>query len=384
MSHSFYRISQSLRVDHGRSAGVLLAIAAALAAGWLAWAFKAQVTRYEVSDSARLEMDGAAYPVETSVAGRLLSSHLDLGRQVRAGEILAELESKDQQLSLHEEQVHRASLQPQLAALQSQMKLEDLGRTDERQVLNLSVEGAEAQYRQADAQATLAETEARRAVQLRADGLISQADAQRIQADAQSKRAAAESVKTGISRLTPELQVRERAREVRLKQVAADLAKLQADAETSSANIQRLEYEIERRGVRAPIDGVLSECAALRVGEHVVEGQQLGVVVPRGRVQVIAEFAPAAALGKVRPGQKAAVRLEGFPWAQFGTLPATVERVAGDIRGGKIRVELAVAPGVHSRIPIQHGLPGSVEIEIERASPAILLLRSVGQSLGAH
>jgi membrane fusion protein (multidrug efflux system) len=99
---------------------------------------------------------------------------------------------------------------------------------------------------------------------------------------------------------------------------------------------------------------------------------------------VIAEFSPDAALGKLQPGQPAIVRLEGFPWAQFGTLSARVSQVAGEIRNGKVRVELAVNAAPRSRIPIQHGLPGSVEVEIERASPALLLLRSAGQALGAR
>jgi membrane fusion protein (multidrug efflux system) len=99
---------------------------------------------------------------------------------------------------------------------------------------------------------------------------------------------------------------------------------------------------------------------------------------------VIAEFQPADALGKVHPGQHATLRLQGFPWAQFGTVPAEVSRVAGDIRDGKVRVELAVNPVAGSRIPLQHGLPGSVEVEVERISPLALVLRSAGQVLGSR
>jgi membrane fusion protein (multidrug efflux system) len=34
-------------------------------------------------------------------------------------------------------------------------------------------------------------------------------------------------------------------------------------------------------------------------------------------------------------------------------------------------------------VPLQHGLPGSVEVEVERASPAALTLRTAGQLLTA-
>lgn len=103
-----------------------------------------------------------------------------------------------------------------------------------------------------------------------------------------------------------------------------------------------------------------------------------------GKLQIIAEFPPAAALGKVRPGQPAILRLDGFRWAQYGTVSARVSHVAEEIRDGKVRVELAVNSARPAEIPYQHGLPGSVEVEVERVSPAVLILRSAGKLVGAR
>lgn len=384
MSNSFHRVSHSLRADSGIGSAAALVVALVLLACWLAWAFRARVTRYEISDSARLEVAAAAYPVQASVFGRLVSSQLFLGKQIQAGDVLAEVDSNSERLSLQEERTRLSALQPQLDALRAQMHSEDEGRTDEHRVLTLSTDGARAQYREADAQAALAEKEAERAGRLRAEGIMAEADAERAKAEAQSKRAAAENLRLAISRLEPELQVRNTDRDVRLKQILADIAKLEADMATSSETIKRLEYEIERRRIRAPISGHLGEAAALRPGSHISEGQQLGVILPDGKLQVIAEFQPSSALGKVRPGQPAVLRLQGFPWAQYGTISAQVSRVAGEIRDGKVRVELAVKPSSPSKIPFQHGLPGSVEVQIERVSPAALVLRSAGELVGAH
>ncbi len=118
--------------------------------------------------------------------------------------------------------------------------------------MTLSVEAAQAQYREADAQAALADKEADRARRLRAEGISSEADTQRAIAEAQSKRAAADNLKLGLTRLAPEELVRERDRDVRQKQILGDIAKLEAERATSSAAIQRLQYEIERRRIRAP------------------------------------------------------------------------------------------------------------------------------------
>ena len=52
------------------------------------------------------------------------------------------------------------------------------------------------------------------------------------------------------------------------------------------------------------------------------------------------------------------------------------------MRDGRIRVELAVNRHSASRIPMQHGLPGTVQVQVERISPASLVLRVVGRGFG--
>jgi len=382
--NNFHRVRHSLRADKGLKSVTGLLVALGLGTSWIVWGWQARITRYELSESARLELDGAAYPVQANAAGRLVSFALLLGKEVRAGEVLAELDDNDQRLSLQQEQTHLASLEPQLSALRAQMQSEGQGRSDEHRVLALSMEAARAQFREAQEQAILAGNEADRASRLRADGILSEADAQRAIANSETKRAAEESLRLILSRLTPEQDVRERDRDVRQKQLLGDIAKVEEEIATSSAAIRKLEYEVGQRLIRAPVSGRLGECAPLRPGAHINSGQQLGVILPHGKLQAIAEFQPADALGKIHHGQHATLRLQGFPWTQFGTVPAEVSRVASDVRDGKVRVELALYPSSASRIPLQHGLPASVEVEIEHISPAALVLRSAGQMVGAR
>jgi hypothetical protein len=53
--------------------------------------------------------------------------------------------------------------------------------------------------------------------------------------------------------------------------------------------------------------------------------------------------------------------------------------VASEVHDGRVRVELDIARSPVSPIPLQHGLPGAVEVEVERVSPAALTLRTAGQ-----
>ena len=57
-------------------------------------------------------------------------------------------------------------------------------------------------------------------------------------------------------------------------------------------------------------------------------------------------------------------------------------RVAGEVREGRIFVELAPEQNAAITVPIQHGLPGAVEIQVDRVSPASLVLRIAGKRLG--
>jgi hypothetical protein len=95
----------------------------------------------------------------------------------------------------------------------------------------------------------------------------------------------------------------------------------------------------------------------------------------------VAEFG-ALSLGRLQPGQPGRLRLDGFPWTQYGYVDAVVTNV--QTRDQIVRVELAVRRAVDSRIPILHGMPGVVEVEVERVAPLALLVQSLGHRLSGQ
>jgi membrane fusion protein (multidrug efflux system) len=72
--------------------------------------------------------------------------------------------------------------------------------------------------------------------------------------------------------------------------------------------------------------------------------------------------------------------LHGFPWAQYGVIDATVQSAAREVRDGRVRVEFAVVRGA-PLIPLQHGLPGTLEVHVEDLTPAELVLRAAGRMI---
>lgn len=229
--------------------------------------------------------------------------------------------------------------------------------------------------------ARTAEEEAELFARLHARNLSSQLDLLRANAEAQKRRAAVDTVRLAVSRPDSEHRTQKSDRQAHLEGLRRDVTRLASDMSTAAATVERLAHEIERRRVRAPMAGRLGEVAELRIGSVVREADRLAAVVPPGDLQVVAEFPPPSALGRIRSGQPARLRLEGFPWAQYGSLAATVSRVASEVRNGHVRVELNVDRGGASPIPLQHGLPGIIEVQVERVAPVTLVLRAAGKLL---
>jgi membrane fusion protein (multidrug efflux system) len=217
---------------------------------------------------------------------------------------------------------------------------------------------------------------------LQARGLAPLLDLLRTRAEADHKRAAVDTLRLTVSRLEREQRTKDSDRTARLTQFHREFTRLDGDIRTAEATLARLDYSIEQTRIRAPIAGRLGAVANIQPGAVVHQGDTLGVVLPVGALRVVAHFLPAMALGRVQPGQPARLRLEGFPWAQYGSIAATVSSVANEAHDGMIRVELSLIAEVLTAIPLQHGLPGTVEVEVERLSPATLVVRGVGQRLG--
>ena len=277
-------------------------------------------------------MSQAAHPVEAPVAGRVVATHLVLGQEVQGGDVLVELDATAQQLQLEEEQARLRALAPQLEALHTAIAAEEQALRESRQAARVAIDEARARHREAEVAARTAEEEAELFARLQARNLPSQLDVLRAKAEAQKRRAAADTLRLAVSRLDSDHRTQESDRNARLEGLRRDVTRLAGDMATAAATVERLAHEIERRRIRAPMAGRLGEVAELRIGSVVREGDRLAAVVPRGDLQVVADFLPPSALGRIRPGQPARLRLEGFPWTQYGSLAATVSRVASEVR----------------------------------------------------
>ena len=377
MGRLFLRTSASLGSDGLAGPAAWLTSGALLLAAWLVWAFFAEVSVYETSAAARLEVAARVYPLQSTVPGRVRAVRATLGQEVEAGSVLLELEAEPEVLLLEEERAKHRTLVLRIDATRASLEQDRRALEDGRAATRAAAAQAGARRREAETRARFTLDLAER-LEGPAAGTVPKVDVIRARADAERDRASAESSVLEIGRIETEGRARERELEARILRDGGALARLEGELEVSRVAVQRLDHAVEQRRIRAPVAGRVGEWAELTVGQRLQAWTPFGAIVPKGELRAVAELPPAAAVGRVRPGQPARLQFEGFPWAQFGVTPAVVQAAAEEPRGGTIRVELALSPVAGSRIPLQHGLPARVEIEIERVSPATLLLRAAG------
>lgn len=379
MTFQFSKTTQSLALDSSRVVLISLALAGLALLAWLLWFGFGNVTVYEVSRQARLEVGSAPREISSLLAGRLTRSQIVIGQRVQAGDVLIELDSTRQQLRLAEAQARLPLYPAKLASLRKEIAY--LGRVleNERRSTQAAVRAAQARLQGADAASRFANDSAARIKSDAATGGSATVDAVRAAADARKAESERDISAAELARLGVDASVNADQTRVQMEKLTRDLLATQAEAASTRELIEQLRLEVANHQIRAPVSGIVGETRPLSAGAYVAPGQKLATIIPQGDLLIIADFDPTTALGRIRPGQTARFRLEGFPWVQFGTIEATAVRVAGEIRDQSLRAEFRIRRDATRGLVLRHGLPGRIEVRVETVSPAKLLLRSAGR-----
>jgi membrane fusion protein (multidrug efflux system) len=380
---AFSRTTRSLGEDGLAGLRALLWLVLLTLTGLAAWASLARVVVLESTANARLEVVGAAHALVAEVDGQVEEVRLHVGDAVARGQVVLALDATAAAQLLAQERSKADSLNRQRDSLRAQ--LEASGRAlqhgaEEQKSAEKELRGKLAL---AQAEAALQERELAGVRGLKGNKLVSDLELLRAETEAKKKASEAEALGLQLNRMAAAEQRAQSEKEAALEALRRELARLDGEALAAQEAQQRLASEVARRSVRAPVAGRIAELAALQPGAYLRAGDKVGAVLPEGQLQIVAWFPPAVALGRITAGQRAQLRLSGFAWAEYGTVPAAVTRVSSEVRDGLVRVELALAGKADPRVPLQHGLPGTLEVEVERAAPLALLLRAAGGSLGA-
>src|SRR2546429_5729374 len=124
MPAGFSRTLRAIQQDGMQSTVLALGLAVVLLGGWAGWLAFARVSLYEVSETARLEVE-RFYPVAAPVTGRVVAANLVLSREVQQGEVLVEVEADREHLETAEERAKLAAFGTQLQALAQEIWAEE-------------------------------------------------------------------------------------------------------------------------------------------------------------------------------------------------------------------------------------------------------------------
>jgi multidrug resistance efflux pump len=380
VSSPFAHTLRSLEVDGARGARALAVLAVLLLGAWSAWLLLARIPVTEVSEDARVQVDAAGHELAVAIAGRVLAVRVGVGEQVVAGEVVVELDDRDTRLALELAREHADSL----ATVVEQRRREIAAEREAIEAVELASGAAVAEARarvdQALAAARLAETELAEIAALRESEIGTASELRRSEATAEQRRAITRELQSASTRERFEQDREVRDRLATIIRIETVIASLEVELASARGTVETLIAELEHHRIRAPIDGVIGELDSIERGSWLDRGEVVGMIVPSGELEIVAQFDPSAAIGRIAVGQTATLRLAGFPWTQYGSIQARVTRVSSELREGKVRVELDIH-SVPPAIMLEHALPGSLEVEVEQASPASLLLRAAGRRL---
>jgi multidrug resistance efflux pump len=380
MASSFERTFAALHETRSWRAAILVSVGLVILAMWLVWGGFSDVAVYRSSTSARLETDPPPSRVASTLAGRIDTVGLQTGKHVDEKQVLLQLDTTQVRIAVDKARARVTALTPQIASLAREVALQG----DEVVQRGAAEQGAEAEVlaRMRGAQAELAAAEHELALETEAvNAKVSPVVVRdRAETTVQQKRAAYEAIQHESQALVSSHRGAGDSRRSLKEQLERQYAELSNDLAAAKSQLAQSEVDLDHLTIRAPVSGDLGEVMQLRPGAVVHEGEVIATIVPDDRkLHVIAAYR-ANALGLLKVGQHAVVRLDGFPWTHYGTVDATVTSVGSELRDNAIRVELDLSPETaNDRIKRANGMTGNVDVEISRASPFGLFLRMIGQ-----
>lgn len=119
--------------------------------------------------------------------------------------------------------------------------------------------------------------------------------------------------------------------EANLQEVQAELVRQRQESLRNLSDLDRQRVEVQevqqQELLRAPVTGVVFDLVPSSSGYAVTPGEVLLKVVPQGNLEAKVFFSNRE-VGFVKPGQEAQVRVDTFPFTQFGSIPGRIKAVS--------------------------------------------------------
>ncbi len=375
MSTPFPRTLRALDAESLKTPRIAAFFVFLCVAGWLFWAGTARFPVSVTSTSAQVVAVEPLAEIQSAISGPLTFAMLSTSRRVEANEVVARLDTAA--LEIEDKRLTKLISIVEIIEVPAARSQVDMLRDTQVTGRLTAAKAAEsrAQLNEIKTAQNNATTELKRLQTLLPLGVASQAQVDQQNTLAQRLEFNAQRWQATLQRAQAEDTLDRRVIDAEIAQVETQIATLKRTLETLKSEQEQNRQEIEKRTLRSPIAGTLNAPQRLRPGVIVAAGQTLATVVPDSTVEILATYDVRGASGRIAPGQLATLKLDALPWTRHGVVEAVVREVSQVHSDGQIlvRCNIMMAPDNTKR----HGLVGTLEIEIDRATPLQILIESL-------
>ncbi|WP_343721992.1 HlyD family type I secretion periplasmic adaptor subunit [Herbaspirillum seropedicae] len=194
-----------------------------------------------------------------------------------------------------------------------------------------------------------------------------------------SQRAAAQAARQEHLAAQQRLQFLEAEYRSSLLAQTQEKAALMIAAQSDQARIEQL---MTQKRLRSPVDGQVQSLSVTTLGGAVTPGQVIASIVPEGMPLLIEAALSNEDAGFVRVGQRVDIKVDAFPYQQYGTLSGVVTWISPDaeLRGSGSADAATGAKGMElSSLPLKGGLMYRLHI---RPDSTALLRNGVRHPVG--
>ena len=258
-------------------------------------------SHHEKTDDAFV--DGHSSAVSSQTAGRVMKLLVTDNQEVKAGDLLVEIDSRDNDARAEQARAQLADAQGQLATARAQIEVRAAATAQ-----------AAANARQAQAQLAQAEQDAARYRKVDPDAVARQ------QVDTASTQVQSARAQLDAARAT------ERSSRAQTAAAETQVQTAQAGVEAAQAQVSAADLQVSYTRVYAPTAGHVTR-RSIEVGNVITAGQSLMAIVSSD-LWVTANYKETQ-LTRIQPGQAVEVTVDAFPDVTFRAHVDSIQRATG-------------------------------------------------------
>ncbi|XGB43013.1 MAG: HlyD family efflux transporter periplasmic adaptor subunit [Nodosilinea sp. LVE1205-7] len=378
-----------------------------------AWSWFGKVDEISVARGT-LVPQGLVYKVQPSVAGKVAHVAVSEGNRVNQGQIIIQLDQQMIKTELERQSYnldsYRDRLNQVLALIdQTQLGLKTVGAISEANIKshksalvqeNTVITTNNRLLNQLQSEREAHKDRLKRLTVLADRGGVAVDQLFQVEQDLRDRdwriteiQGANESSNAEITRLVSELngakasakndQIQTREK---LQQLKIEANQIRASIQEAQSLLERGRTELEQTNLRSPVDGLVSNLTIPKAGEVAQVGQTIAQVMPYDAPVVLLAWLPSEQSGLVRSGMPVNVKLDSFPYQDYGVIAGKLITIAPDAQfkegmGNVYRVEVALEQSsiIHEgkSINLRPGETGSAEVVVRQRRIISLILEPI-------